>query len=80
MNVPSSRKPACVLSFDRPAALCSNPVKHLNGGIPELTPPRGGTIRYTMDLTDAGEWHEIGERSSDGTKWEKFFEMTLRKK
>ncbi len=36
-------------------------------------------IRYTARLTP-GEWHEIGERSSDGTNWSPFFEMTLKKK
>ena len=35
-------------------------------------------IRYTSKFT-AGEWFEIGERSTDGTNWQKFFEMTLRK-
>lgn len=45
----------------------------------QMESPRG-TIRYIMKLTDAGAWFEIGERSSDGTNWQKFFEMTLRKK
>lgn len=39
-----------------------------------------GVVRYTMKLTESGDWHEIGERSSDGRTWQKFFEMTLRKK
>ena len=38
-----------------------------------------GTIRYVMTLTPAGEWHEVGERSSDGTTWQPFFQMTLKK-
>jgi hypothetical protein len=38
-----------------------------------------GTIRYVMQLRPGGEWFEIGERSSDGETWHKFFEMTLRK-
>ena len=38
-----------------------------------------GQIRFTMTLTDKGEWFEIGERSADGTNWKKFFEMTLKK-
>lgn len=36
-------------------------------------------IRYTIDV-DNGVWREIGERSTDGTTWVAFFEMTLRKK
>lgn len=40
-----------------------------------------GTSRYTMKLTERGEWFEIGERSADGGKtWTKFLEMTLKKK
>lgn len=43
--------------------------------------PRGGAMRYTITLTPAGEWHEIGERSAgDGKPWTKFFEMTLKKR
>lgn len=38
-----------------------------------------GTTRYTLRFAD-GEWHEIGERSTDGTAWKPFFEMKLRKK
>lgn len=45
----------------------------------EIKSPRG-MIRYVMKLTPAGEWFEVGERSTDGTTWQKFFEMTLRKK
>jgi hypothetical protein len=40
--------------------------------------PRG-KVRYTISLTDKGEWLEIGERSSDGVKWNKFIEMRLQK-
>ena len=36
-------------------------------------------IRYTVKLTDKGEWFEIGEISQDGTNWRKFHEMTLQK-
>ena len=39
-----------------------------------------GKVRYTIRLTDKGEWNEIGEFSRDGAKWMKFFEMTLTKK
>lgn len=39
----------------------------------------GGTIRYTIVLNEKGEWYEIGERSTDGANWTKFFEMILQK-
>jgi hypothetical protein len=39
-----------------------------------------GKVRYTIRLTDKGEWNEVGEFSRDGEKWMKFFEMTLVKK
>ena len=39
-----------------------------------------GKMRYTVTRSPAGEWVEIGERSTDGTTWTKFMEMTLRKK
>lgn len=42
--------------------------------------PQGAKIRYSIQLTEAGEWSEIGEFSRDGTQWLKFFEMTLKKK
>lgn len=37
----------------------------------------GGRVRYTIRLDEKGRWFEIGERSTDGTAWTKFFEMTL---
>lgn len=40
-------------------------------------PTRGTEIRYTMTLTDKGEWREVGEYSPDGKAWTKFIEMTL---
>jgi hypothetical protein len=40
---------------------------------------QAGEFRYTLRRTGAGEWHEVGERSSDGKTWQKFFEMTLRR-
>lgn len=40
--------------------------------------PQGG-VRFTFNLTDKGEWFEIGEFSQDGKSWRKFFEMTLQK-
>lgn len=41
--------------------------------------PQGGKVRYTIRLTEKGEWNEIGEFSRDGERWMKFFEMTLAK-
>ena len=32
------------------------------------------SFRYTVKLTDKGEWFEIGEMSQDGTTWRKFHE------
>jgi hypothetical protein len=37
----------------------------------------GRSVRYTIRLDDSGRWFEIGETSSDGSEWRKFFEMTL---
>jgi hypothetical protein len=42
--------------------------------------PGQGKTRYTITLTPAGEWFEIGERTTDGETWTKFFEMTLKKR
>jgi hypothetical protein len=39
--------------------------------------PNGGKVRYTIRLTDKGEWNEVGEYSRDGANWMKFMEMTL---
>jgi hypothetical protein len=40
-------------------------------------PQRGVEVRYTMNLTAKGEWHEVGEYTLDGKAWTKFIEMTL---
>lgn len=40
---------------------------------------RGGDSRFTIRLTEKGEWFEVGELSGDGKSWRKFFEMTLDK-
>jgi len=37
------------------------------------------TVRFTITRTSTGNWFEIGENSSDGQTWRKFFEMTVRK-
>jgi hypothetical protein len=41
--------------------------------------PQGGGFRYTIKITDKGEWHEMGERSQDGKTWTQFHEMTLKR-
>lgn len=38
-----------------------------------------GKMRYTITLTEKGEWYEVGEFSRDGQNWMKFMEMTLAK-
>jgi hypothetical protein len=39
---------------------------------------KGVEIRYTITLSEKGEWHEVGEMSRDGGKaYFKFFEMDL---
>ena len=38
---------------------------------------QGGTIRFTDDISNPGEWREKGEYSPDGQRWFQFFEMTL---
>jgi hypothetical protein len=41
--------------------------------------PQGMSIRYTVKLTEKGEWFEIGEMSRDGQSWRQFHEMTLQR-
>jgi hypothetical protein len=41
--------------------------------------PQGGRVRYTMKLTDDGQWYETGEFSQDEKTWRKFHEMTLKR-
>jgi hypothetical protein len=42
-------------------------------------PTPQGQVRFTMNLTDAGQWHEIGEFSMDGATWRQFLDFTLTK-
>ena len=49
-----------------------------NKAVWTMTIPQG-TMRYTISLTEKGEWFEVGEYSRDGEKWSKFLEMTLSK-
>lgn len=39
----------------------------------------GGRVRYTMQLTDDGTWHERGEFTRDGQQWFPIMEMRLRR-
>ena len=39
----------------------------------------GRTIRYTITIDEENQWTEVGETSTDGTTWSKFFEMTLQR-
>lgn len=42
--------------------------------------PDGSRIRYRIERTDDGRWHETGARSTEGGEtWARFFEMTLEK-
>jgi hypothetical protein len=41
--------------------------------------PQGLGIRYTVKLTEKGEWFEKGDISQDGQSWRQFHEMTLQK-
>ena len=43
------------------------------------SPEQKVEVRYTMTLTDGGEWHQVGEVSVDGKTWRKTMEMTLKK-
>ena len=49
-----------------------------NGFSWSIETPRG-VMKYTLRLTENGEWHEIGEYSRDGEQWQKFFNMLLRR-
>ena len=50
-----------------------------NTAVWAMDTPRG-RMKYTIRLTEKGEWNEVGEFSrDDGATWMKFFEMTLQK-
>jgi hypothetical protein len=42
-------------------------------------PSASFSIRYTISLSDAGEWVEVGELAPDGQTWRQFFQMTLQR-
>ncbi len=45
-----------------------------------FTDARAGDIRFTIQLSEKGQWLELGELSRDtGKTWIQFFEMTLDK-
>jgi hypothetical protein len=44
-----------------------------------LEVPQRGRMRYTINLTEKGEWFEVGELNQDGQTWHKFLEMTLQR-
>ena len=66
----ADEKPRVEMRFDVPS-----PNKVVWG----FDTPQGATIRYTITLTDEGDWLEVGEYSPDGKAWSQFFEMTLEK-
>ncbi|HEX7069212.1 MAG TPA: hypothetical protein VF190_00330 [Rhodothermales bacterium] len=43
--------------------------------------PKGmqNNVRYTITISDSGQWVEVGEFSPDGQSWIQFFGMTLSK-
>jgi hypothetical protein len=54
--------------------------KLIEGGIEwGIRIPDVGRIRYTIKLTEKGDWFEIGEYSPDEKSWQKFLEMTLKR-
>jgi hypothetical protein len=65
---------------DKPSAAAKLEVTAPNVVVWGFDTPQGGRVRYTIRLTDKGEWNEIGEFTRNGTEWMKFFEMTLTKK
>jgi hypothetical protein len=44
---------------------------------PDPTAPL--SIRYTISLSDAADWVEVGELAPDGQAWRQFFQMTLQR-
>lgn len=38
-----------------------------------------GRVRFTIRLTEKGDWNEVGEFSPDGERWFKFLDMNLTK-
>ncbi len=53
----------------------------LDGGVLRIinAVPSGGFRRITIDLTSPGLYHETGERSHEGSTWEKYSELVLKR-
>ena len=65
--------------FNRPSAETTLEVTGPNSAVWGLDTPQG-RMRYTMRLTEKGEWHEIGEFTRDGgATWVQFIDMRLTK-
>ena len=45
----------------------------------QLATPNGGHSRLTIERTAAGEWHEVGHCSPDGTNGYVLMDMTLQR-
>lgn len=43
-------------------------------------PMPGGAVRFVIDLSHDGAWHEVGDFIRDGAPPSRFFEMTLRRR
>lgn len=39
----------------------------------------GRSVRFTISLTEEGEWLEIGDYSLNGTEWKQYLEMRLKR-
>jgi hypothetical protein len=65
-------------TFNHPATETTLDVTAPNTAVWGMETPQG-RIRYTLHLTDKGEWSEVGDFSRDGKQWVRFFEMTLTK-
>lgn len=55
------------------------PLEVSDSGFVWSMPAPGGQVRYTMRLTPAGEWHEVGEYLREGAPAVKAIEMKLRR-
>lgn len=66
-------------SFDRHGRYVDADGKWIEGKFQWGFKTGQGEFRYTIDQTDDGSWHEIGEMSKDGATWRKFLEMNLKR-
>ncbi|HEX7123901.1 MAG TPA: hypothetical protein VF178_16105 [Gemmatimonadaceae bacterium] len=56
------------------------PLEVSDSGFVWATSAQGGRVRYTMRLTPAGEWHEVGEYLREGAPAIKVIEMRLKRR